>query len=109
MTKNLKTKNFNNFLGIIFVKRLEEATSATNKYFGTGEQCAIENKERIEKLQTIDFSYFHGKNNFVADGFQNIFVYQPSFNKLDMNQVNGEYNVSVWKSKRRYTSNLALF
>ena len=26
-----------------------------------------------------------------------------------MNQVNGEYNVSVWKSKGRYTSNLALF
>ena len=61
------------------------------------------------QLQTFDFSYFLGKNYFVDDAFQNVFIYQPSFNMLDINQVNGECNVSVWKSKWTYTFNLVPF
>ena len=33
-----------------------------------------------------------------GDGFQNMFVSQPTFSSLDMKK-NGEYNISAWKSK----------
>ena len=35
------------------------------------------------KLQTHDLTYFLGKNFLDNDGFQNMFVYQPTFNVMD--------------------------
>ena len=35
------------------------------------------------KLQTHDLTYFLGKIILVNDGFQNMFVYQPTFNVMD--------------------------
>ena len=44
---------------------------------------------------------------FVVDGgFKNIFVYQPPWNKFDIKQPNGEYSISIWKSKEVYNSGL---
>ena len=35
-----------------------------------------------------------------------MFVYQPTFSELDIKVVNGEFNVSAWKSKGIYNSGL---
>ena len=34
------------------------------------------------KLEAFDSSYFCSKNLFGDDGFQNMFLYQPTFNML---------------------------
>ena len=36
------------------------------------------------KLPAFYSSYFHVKNFFGDDGFQNIFVYQPTLNRLEL-------------------------
>ena len=62
-------------LGTIFDERSKRAQLTTNKDFGTVKEHDIEKKERTEKLQTFDFSYFLRINYFGNDGFQNICVY----------------------------------
>ena len=39
------------------------------------------------------------------DGFQNMFVYQPTFNTIKKNNTNTEY-VTGWKSEGVYNSQL---
>ena len=58
------------------------------------------------KFQELDTSYFHGKNFFGDDGFQNIFVYQPTFNTLELKKGKGTEFVIGWKSKGVYNSKL---
>ena len=40
------------------------------------------------------------------DVFPDMFVYEVTFSMVDFKQVNGEYNVSTWKSKVIYNSGL---
>ena len=58
-----------------------------------------------KKLQTFDLNFFLDKIFFGLDGFQNMFVYQPKFNTIDVKQANNEY-VSAWNSKGIYSFNL---
>ena len=52
----------------------------------------------LEKhLEAFDSSCFHGKNLFGDDGFQNIFVYQPTFNTLELKKDKGTEFVIDWK------------
>ena len=44
------------------------------------EQYAFRNDGKIGKLLSFDFSYFLGQNYFGNDGFQNMFVHQPTSN-----------------------------
>ena len=48
--------------------------------------CEQKNRktETIEKLQTLDLSYFLGRYFFDDDNFQNMFVYQPISNTLEL-------------------------
>ena len=39
----------------------------------------IKIEKKIEKLQTLDSSYFLGKSHFEDDGMQNYLVFQPAF------------------------------
>ena len=41
-------------------------------------------QDKIVKLETNDLNYFLGKNFFGDDGSQNMFVYQPTFNMLEL-------------------------
>ena len=43
-------------------------------------------QDKIVKLETNDLNYFLGKNFFGDDGSQNMFVYQPTFNMLELNR-----------------------
>ena len=40
-------------------------------------------EDKVIKLKTYDLIHFLGKIFFGDDGFQNMFVYQPTFNPLD--------------------------
>ena len=46
-------------------------------------------QDKIVKLETRDLSYFLGKNFFCDDGFQNIFVYQPTADTLELKKDKG--------------------
>ena len=58
------------------------------------------------KLQTLDLSYFVGKNIFGDDGSQIMFVYQATLNTLQLKEDNGTGYILRWKSKILYTSKL---
>ena len=54
------TKDFNKFSDNLFDERLKQPKLAANKYLGTTvEQCAFENKERIEKSKSFAWSSFN--------------------------------------------------
>ena len=49
-------------------------------------------------MKTHDLSYFFSKNFFGDYGFQNMFVYQPVFSKLELEKYKGNDYVIGWKS-----------
>ena len=53
----------------------------------------------MEKLKTHVLSCFLGKILFDDDDFQNIFVYQPTFNTLELKKDKSTKHVIGWKSK----------
>ena len=46
-------------------------------------------QNKIVKLKTYDLTYFLGKNIFSDQGSQNMFVYQPTYNTLELRQDKG--------------------
>ena len=56
-------------------------------------------QDKTVKLQAFDSSYFYGKNVFGDDGFQSMFVYQPTFNTLESKKEKGIGYGNGWKSK----------
>ena len=63
----------------------------------------------LKILQTFDLSIFLIKFFFSGDGFQNMFVYQPTFNMLELREDKGTVYVIGWKWKGVYISKLILF
>ena len=60
-------------------------------------------------METYDLSYFLGKSLFGDDSSQNTFVYQPTFNMLELKTDKGTEYVIGWKSKGVYYSKLVAF
>ena len=56
-------------------------------------------EDKVIKLKTYDLIHFLGKIFFGDDGFQNMFVYQPTFNPLELKIEKGTDYVIGWKSK----------
>ena len=56
------------------------------------------------KLQTHDLSFF--KTFFGDDGFQNVFFYQQTLDKLELEKDKGPEYVLKWKSKGVHNSEL---
>ena len=46
------------------------------------------NMIKIEKFKTFNLSYFLGEKCFGYDGFQNAFVNETTYSKLDLNKAN---------------------
>ena len=46
-------------------------------------------QNKIVKLKTYDLTYFLGKNIFSDQGPQNMFVYQPTYNTLELREDKG--------------------
>ena len=60
-------------------------------------------KKKIDSLITKDYNFFLGRVYFASnDGPQNMLVYQPTFNVLDLKIEKG----IGWKSKGWYNSTL---
>ena len=58
-------------------------------------------------LSTKDYSFFLGRIHFTSDGeSQNMLVYQPTFNKLDLTKCKSTEHIFCWKSKGVYNSKL---
>ena len=60
----------------------------------------------MEKVITLNLSYVIGKKIFSDDGFQNMFVYQPTFHVLYVKDDKSTEHVIAWKSKGLYASKL---
>ena len=54
----------------------------------------------------MNWIFFLGKKIFGVDGFQNMFVYQPILNTLELKEDKGTEYALGWKSKGLYTSKL---
>ena len=61
-------------------------------------------QDKIIQLQAFDSSYFHRKSVFDDDGFQIKFVYQLTFNALELKKDKGTEYVNGLKSKGVYNS-----
>ena len=77
-----------------------------NKRIISNKTKHFEFHRKLNSLMTKD-NFFVGRIYFtIVDGSQNMFVYQPTFNVLDLkNDKRTEYIIS-WKSKRIYDSKL---
>ena len=65
-------------------------------------ELKVEQNE-IGKLQINDLSYFFRKFFFFGDGgSQNMFVYQPTLDTLELQKEKGNDYVLSWKSKGLY-------
>ena len=84
--KYITTPEFNKFAESIFDTKLKQANLAANSDVNAVSQRANKNKVKIEKLQTFNLSYFLGKNFSGYDGFQNTFVFQPTFSTTILNK-----------------------
>ena len=56
-----------------------------------------------------DLIYFLGQNILDDDGFHNVFVYQPTLNKLELKEDKGTDYAVGCKSKRVYFSKLTYY
>ena len=59
----------------------------------------VAEQDRITKSETVSSSYFHGKILLGDDGFQNMLVYQPTFNRLELKKDKRSDYVIGWKQK----------
>ena len=58
-----------------------------------------EHRDKIIKLKSFGSIYFHGKNLFVDDGFQNMFGCQPTFNTFELKKTKALIMILYGKKK----------
>ena len=106
--KYIDTSEFNKLTADVFNARLAQANLITKTDFDSKllriDRNITENKSKslldenkMNKLRTLDLSYFIGKTYFEEDGTQSYLVFQPT-NKYFEVITNTDY-VSSWKSK----------
>ena len=106
--KYIDTSEFNKLAADVFNARLAQANLITKTDFDSKllriDRNITENKSKslldenkMNKLRTLDLSYFIGKTYFEEDGTQSYLVFQPT-NKYFEVITNTDY-VSSWKSK----------
>ena len=62
--------------------------------------------KEVKQISTKYYNLFFGRIFFRGgDGLQNMFVYQPTFNNINIKK-NNEYSVFTWKSRGIYISEL---
>ena len=62
-------------------------------------------KNELNKLKTIDSSYFIGKSHFEEDGVQNYLIFQPLIRYFEFITNTPTY-ISSWKSKGLSTESI---
>ena len=77
----------------------KQANLAENSDISAVSQYANKNKQKIGKTANVLFNFFSSYNFFDDNGFQNIFVYQPTFNTSQLKEDKGTEYDKGWKSK----------
>ena len=96
--KYLTTIDYNKLVGEIPDTKFKKKI-ATNSDLSTVPQHTKRNREKLEKLQTLDLSYFLDKSLFVDDNFQNMFFYLQRLNLLELKEDKGTDHVMVGNQK----------
>ena len=93
-TNNLETKT----ALTIVENKIPDISSLVSKSDHNTKITEVENK--VNKLETFDFSYFRGKNYFDEDGTQNYLIFQPIYRYFKLNSVvNATDRVLPWQFK----------
>ena len=86
---------------------LDNKLTSFNKRITTNKTKYIEVKMRLNSLITRDYNFFIGRIYFTSnDGSQNTFVYQPTFDTLELKKDKGTDYVLSWKSKGMFNFKL---
>ena len=80
-------------------------TKSFNKRITSNKTKKLEVEKKLDSLITKDF--FFGRIYFPSnDGSQNVFVYQPTFDVLELKTEKGTEYIIGWKAKGLYSSKL---
>ena len=82
--KYIATSELNKLAGSIFDTKLKQAHLATNSDFNVISQRANKNKKKKQKNAKVWFELLSRWKFFGDDGFQKIFVVQPTFSTISL-------------------------
>ena len=92
----------------MFDKNLKQAVVATKSDDNAVSECST-NKREDRKNTNVWFKLFYWQIFFVYDGFLHLFVYQPTFNTIDLKEDKGTENDFDWKLKGLNISYFTLY
>ena len=108
--KYITTSEFNKLTAETFTTRLKQAIFVTKTYFEkklarfnrkitSSKTKYLEVEKKLNNLITKDYNFFLGRIYFTSnDGSQNIFVYQPTLDSLELKKYKGADYILSWKS-----------
>ena len=118
--KYITTPEFNKLTAENFTARLKQVNLVTktnsdkkltsvNRKITSNKTKYLEVQNKLNSLITNDYNFFLGRMYFISnDGSQNMFVYQPTLDKLELKKNKGTDYVLSWKSNGIYNSKLKL-
>ena len=108
--KYIDTEEFNKLTADVFNTKIAQANLMNKTEFDAKLSSLIQKivknktkhllvKNKLDKLNTFDSSYFIGKRHFKEDGVHNYLVSQPIVRYFKVNTITNASYVSPWKSK----------
>ena len=89
---------------------LDNKLMSFNRTFFSNKTKYLEIQKKLNRLTTKDYNFFLGRLYFASnDGLQNMFVYQPTFDTLELKKGEGTDYVYTSKLKPLYTAFLHNF
>ena len=89
------------------IKINKKVTSNKTKHVLVVENELNELSEKVKLLSAKDYSFFLGRIYFTSNNVsQNMFVYQPTFNVLELKNDRGTEYIISWKSNGIHNSKL---
>ena len=89
------------------ISNLVKNSDLNSKFATLATKAALKaEQDKTLKLQTFDLNHFLGKILFGDDGSQNMLVYQPKLDTLELKKGKGTDYLLSWKSKWVYNSEL---
>ena len=89
---------------------LDNKLMSFNRTFFSNKTKYLEIQKKLNRLTTKDYNFFLGRLYFTSnDGLQNMFVYQPTFDTLELKKGEGTDYVYTSKLKPLYTAFLHNF
>ena len=109
--KYIDTSKFNKLTADVFNARIVRANLITktevdskfsnlNRKITKNKTYHLSVQNELNKLKTFDSSYFIGKSHFEEDDVQNYLVFQPIHKYFKFVNINNEWYITSWKSKR---------